>query len=223
MSLVLGIDEAGRGPVIGPLVLCGYLIESKNIRKLREIGVKDSKLLTPARRSELEKKLKKLAEDYLLITVSAKEIDKLRSVDNLNRIEIHHMKQILSLMNPSKAIVDAIEANTKAFKKKLAGHEPNGMKLVAENYADKKYPVVGAASILAKTERDRVVRSIKKQAGVEFGSGYPSDPLTVDFLKNWIDSNNSFPDYVRSSWITAQLLLEQKQQKNVSNFIGNDN
>ena len=67
MSLICGIDEAGRGPVIGPLVICGVLISEKDLPKLKALDPKDSKLLTPKKRSELEKKIKRVVKDYKII------------------------------------------------------------------------------------------------------------------------------------------------------------
>ena len=204
------------GCVIGPLVICGYLIEEKNAKKLRSIGVKDSKLLTAKKRESLREKLEKISDDFILLKVSAREIDKLRTVSNLNKIEIERMQHIIKLLQPDRAIVDAIEANTKKFHQKLMA-KLDGTHVIAENFADKKYAVVGAASILAKVHRDAEIEELNKK--YDIGSGYTSDPRTISFLKDWAKKNKDFPDFVRKSWITIQLILEEKEQKNMMDFV----
>lgn len=219
MKTVLGIDEAGRGPVIGPLVICGYLVKEEKIRELRELGVKDSKQLTPEKREELAPKLKKIAEDFVVLSISPQEIDILRSKTNLNKIEIKRMQQMIELLCPGKAVIDAPEANTKKFREKvLYKLKHTGFELVAENFADKKYPEVGAASIIAKVHRDAEISKLHKEYGF-FGSGYTSDERTIAFLKNWLQDNKDFPDIVRKSWITATLMKKEKEQSKIMSFI----
>src|SRR3990167_7979707 len=82
---ILGIDEAGRGPVIGSLFMCGYLIEEKKVPELRKIGVKDSKLLSRSRREQIFEKIKTLSDDFVILKTSAKEIDQLRTVRSEER------------------------------------------------------------------------------------------------------------------------------------------
>ena len=212
---ILGIDEAGRGCVIGPLVMCGYLIDESKLKELKKMGVKDSKLLTAKKRSEIKEKIEKIADDFILLKVSAREIDKLRNISNLNKVEIERMQHIINLLRPDKAIVDAIEANTKKFHQKLIARL-NGTEVIAENFADKKYPIVGAASILAKVHRDAEIEELNKR--YDFGSGYTSDPRTISFLKNWAKRNKDFPDFVRKSWITIQLILEEKEQRKIGHY-----
>ena len=212
---ILAIDEAGRGPCIGPMVMCGYLIDEKHVKELRKIGVKDSKLLTAAKREELFPKLEKMAKDYALLQATAADIDKLRSVSNLNKYEIKRMLELVEFFNPDKIIIDALE-HEESFYKKIVDRV-NGITLIAENFADKKYPEVGAASILAKVTRDREIEKLHKLHG-NFGSGYPADPLTIDFLKNWIKRNKDFPDCVRKSWMTVKMLKMEKEQKTLSQW-----
>ncbi len=209
---ILGIDEAGRGCIIGPLVMCGYLIDESKIKELKTVGVKDSKLLSDKKRKDIAKKIEKMADDFLLLKVSAKEIDSLRSISNLNKIEIERMQHIIRLFQPDRAIVDAIEANEKKFHQKLVS-KLDGTHVVAENFADKNYPVVSAASILAKVHRDAEIEELNKK--YDIGSGYTSDPKTIDFLKNWIKRNKDLPDFVRKSWITVQTIRSELQQRKI--------
>ena len=197
--------------------MCGYLVDKKNVPKLKKLGVRDSKLLTTRKRELLAPKLKKLARDFILLKVTAEEIDKLRNVTNLNRLEIERMQQMIKMFEPDRVIIDALEANTKRFYSKIC----DGLKiksLVVENFADKNYLEVAAASILAKVHRDDEIKKLHKKYGF-FGTGYSSDERTIRFLKNWIKRNKEFPDFVRKSWVTAQFIKEEKEQSKLLDFL----
>lgn len=199
---VLGIDEAGRGSVLGPLVIAGVIVPEKMDIVLERMGVKDSKRLTPNRRTILSRKLKKMFE-YDLVVISAQDIDNMRADGiNLNEIERIGMEKILSNLNPEKAIVDAVDIKAERFQNKLANH--TGVNVVAEHKADDNYIEVSAASIIAKQERDAHIAEINKDyikmGGI--GSGYPSDPITKKFLTNF--TYDEMPDFVRKSWATVE-------------------
>jgi len=216
---ILGIDEAGRGPVVGSLYLCGYLIKEKKTPKLKKYGVKDSKMLTARKRLHILPKLKKLADDYVLLKVTPREIDKLRGITNLNKIEIARMQHIINLLNPDKVIIDSPEVNTKRFAEKIRSRlKDKSVPIVAENFADKKYPEVGAASIIAKVNRDKEIEKLHKKYGY-FGSGYTHDERTIAFLKDWMKMNKEFPDFIRKSWITAMLIKEESEQRKLIEFL----
>ena len=199
---VLGIDEAGRGSVLGPLVIAGVIVPEKMDIVLERMGVKDSKRLTPNRRTILSRKLKKMFE-YDLVVISAQDIDNLRADGiNLNEIERIGMEKILSNLNPEKAIVDAVDIKAERFQNKLAND--TGVNVVAEHKAADNYIEVSAASIIAKQERDAHIAEINKDyikmGGI--GSGYPSDPITKKFLTNF--TYDEMPDFVRKSWATVE-------------------
>ena len=224
MTLVLGIDESGRGPVIGPLVICGYMIEESKTAKLRALGARDSKLLSDEQRRRHEPKLKKMAKDFAFQITTAKEIDSLRKRKNLNKIEIEAMQRLINLLNPEKVIIDSPETNTKKFAEKMrSGLDNKELKIICENYADKNYPVVSAASILAKILRDNMVEKIKKEAGFDFGTGYSHDEQTTGFLKKLYAEQKAFPDWVRHSWITTKVIIRdhkaKRGQKKMNDFI----
>ena len=219
---VLGIDEAGRGPIIGPMVMCGYLVNESKIEDLKKLGVKDSKMLSPSRREYLFEKLTKLADDFIVVKLSAKKITELMNEKNLNKIEIGEMAKIIDLMDPDKVIIDSPEANTKKFADKIRAKLSNkDVVIVAENYADKKYPVVSAASIIAKVVRDREVKKIEKELGKPIGSGYPSDEVTMKYLEELISSGKD-SDYIRKKWITYKRLKNKYSQRKLSSFGDND-
>ena len=198
---ILGIDEAGRGSVLGPLVIAGVIIPEKMNKVLERMGVKDSKKLTPNRRVILSRKLKKMFE-YEVTVISARQIDEMRAEGiNLNDIEKNAMRDLIIKMNPEKAIVDAVDVKAERFQENLC--ESTGIDVTAEHKADDKYVQVSAASIIAKAERDAQISEINKEfikmGGI--GSGYPSDPKTKEFLTNY--TYDEMPDFVRRSWATV--------------------
>ena len=198
---ILGIDEAGRGSVLGPMVIAGVIIPEKMDRVLERMGVKDSKRLSPNRRTILSRKLKKMFE-YELVVISALEIDQMRADGiNLNDIEKNAMRDLIIRLNPQKAIVDAVDVKAERFQNSLC--ETTGIDVVAEHKADDKYIEVSAASIIAKAERDAQIAEINKDyikmGGI--GSGYPSDPTTKELLTNY--TYDEMPDFVRKSWATV--------------------
>lgn len=219
MKTVLGIDEAGRGAVVGPLIIAGAMFREQDLPKLKALEVRDSKELTPAKREELEGKIKDLAVDFVVVSISAHTIDELRSMKNLNRIEIDYMADIIKTMRPAKTIVDSPEANTEKIKNEILGKVGDlKTEVVSENYADKKYPAVSAASILAKVVRDKAVKGLEKRLGTEIGAGYPSDERTINFLKWALEKYNGYPEFIRKSWITSQRVKGEKEQKSLGQF-----
>lgn len=215
---ILGIDEAGRGCVAGPLVMCGYLVEEKSLSKLKSLGVKDSKMLTAKKREEMIPKLQSIAEDYVILSVGAEQIDELRTRSNLNKLEIERMQQLVNTLSPDKAIIDALESNEKRFLKKLKNGIKVNAEIISENFADKNYIEVGAASIIAKVHRDEEIQKLHKIYGY-FGSGYPSDPKTINFLKEWIKKKQELPSFVRKSWLTIQRIREELEQVKMNKFM----
>jgi len=223
MKIVLGIDEAGRGAVVGPLIIAGAMFHEKDLQKLKALEVRDSKELSRKKREELEEKIKELAVDFVVVSISASKIDEMRSIKNLNRIEIDYMADIIKTLRPDKVTVDSPEANTEKIKNEIIGKLGElKVEVVSENYADKKYPEVSAASILAKVVRDRSIKALEKKLNVEIGIGYPSDERTIKFLKEVLEKQKSFPEFVRKSWITSQRVKGEKNQKKLDHFFVKD-
>lgn len=218
MVKVCGIDEAGRGPVMGPLVLCGIIIDEKNESKLVDLGVKDSKLLTPNTRERLFEQIKKAVLDYHIIQVQPDEVDAYVTGEelNLNRLEAQKTAEIINKLSPDKVIVDCPSTNREEYVNYLKRFiEKKDIKIIAEHKADVNYPVVSAASILAKVTRDREIEKIKDKIGIDIGSGYPSDPITQKFLKeNWDKHHSLF----RKSWSTYKKFTEKTKQKGLKDF-----
>jgi len=197
---LIGIDEAGRGSVIGPLVVCGVVVEEERLKYLERLKLKDSKKISPKRRVVLSRKIKKIAECHP-IHISAADIDLLRSKDvNLNEIEKIAMRKIIGDSKPDVSFIDCIDVKPERFRNEIEKFQDN-LKVVAEHGADDKYAIVSAASIVAKVERDMEITKLRKKFS-EIGSGYPSDPKTISFLKNI--PYNELPDFVRRSWSTVE-------------------
>ncbi len=201
---ILGIDEAGRGSVLGPLVIAGVVIDKRKEAILDNMGVKDSKKLTPKRREVLARKLKKMFV-WDTVIYSAQDIDNLRAQGiNLNEIERKGMEELIAKLDFDEAIVDAVDVKPQRFQDRL--EQATGKKVRAEHKADDKYIEVSAASIIAKQARDEAIAEINKKfedvGGI--GSGYPSDPTTKEFLSNY--TYNEMPEFVRKSWSTVAKL-----------------
>ena len=199
--------------------MCGLLIKEEDIQDLVRLKVKDSKLLTKEIRESLFGKIKEVSQKYKLIITQPDEIDKAVGKHdglNLNRLEAQKSAEILNELNPNKAIIDAPSNNIINYKKYLMKFVENKeIEIILEHKADVNFPVVSAASILAKVTRDNEVEKIKKQIGIDFGSGYMSDPKTVEFLKNNFEN---YQDLFRKSWFPYQELINKKFQKNLSDF-----
>lgn len=217
MTLLCGIDEAGRGPVIGPLVSCGVLIDDKDEKKLARIGVKDSKLLLPKKREELFDKIIAIVKKYELVVLTPQDIDAaLMDPDtNLNWLEADATAEIINKLNPEKVIIDCPSNNIEEYREYIRKKLNVDCELVAEHKADLNHIVVGAASILAKVTRDRAIEEIKKKVGQDIGSGYPADPITQQFITA---NYKKYPEIFRKTWQTYKNLIAKKQQTGLSDF-----
>ncbi len=217
MVKILGIDEAGRGPVIGPLIIAGVLINKKDIIKLEKIGATDSKLVSQKQRELISAEVKKKF-DWKIIEVKPSEIDEAidGSVElNLNWLEARKCAEIINSFDVDEVYIDCPSPNIKAYTnylKKLLNKE---VKLIVEHKADVKYVVVGAASILAKVVREVEVKKIEKKVGESIGTGYPSNPICQEFLKNNWDK---YPNIFRKSWVTWKNHKIAKEQMKLGKF-----
>ena len=209
---IAGVDEAGRGPIIGPLVIAGVLLDERNLYQLMDLGVKDSKRLSPRRREELAAEIKELALKYHVAMLSPAEIDRVvetgKKLHKLNRLEAQTMAEVITILKPDVAYVDASDVLADRFKQHIAENLTFNVRIISEHKADAKYPIVSAASIIAKVERDKAISELREKYG-NLGSGYPADQKTIDFLKRWINRYKTYPDFVRKSWKTAKRLKNE--------------
>ncbi|MDI6819526.1 MAG: ribonuclease HII [Candidatus Hodarchaeaceae archaeon] len=202
------------GPVFGPMVLCGAMFEKKALDELKVAGVRDSKLLSPSKREALAKLIAKKALKIEVVELSPAEIDELRLVRkiNLNEVEAMNFARILDRLKPEIAYVDSADPDPKMFEGRIRRHMGGKPELVVENFADRKYPAVAAASIVAKVRRDQRVAELRQRYG-DFGSGYSSDPRTIRFLERWVREHGELPEFSRRSWETARRVGKQMKQK----------
>lgn len=199
------------------MVLAGVLIDESKEEDLKSIGVKDSKLLTPRKRYFLYGKIKKIVKAYKIVKAEPYEIDKLNHHGiNLNYLEALKAAEIINYLRPDRVYLDCPSPNIKAWKSDVYENlKHKKVELVVEHHADQKFPSVSAASILAKVIRDYEIKKIKEKIGVNFGSGYSSDPITREFLKHNIDK---YPEIFRKTWSTYKDQKESRKQKSLKDF-----
>ncbi len=213
---VAGIDEAGRGSLLGPLVIAGIMTDEDKLEELAKMGVTDSKLLSREKRAELEKYLKKVCK-YEIVKIMPHEIDSGKDVgNNLNLLEAMKMADIINRLNPDMVYIDSPGGISK-FVASVKRYMDTECKIVAEYKADLKYPIVGGASILAKQERDRDLKRIEKETGIQLGVGYPHDKRTINGVKENL-KNDKLKKHIRKSWSTWSRIVEEKEQKKISDW-----
>ena len=221
-ELIIGIDDAGRGPIIGPMILAGVLMTKEQEVILKDLGAKDSKQVLHPMRIKLAKDIKENSINYKVVKAFPSEIDEY--VDNkklnLNTLEARKAAEIINFLNDGKekikVILDCPSINTKTWRAKLLEFvsKKDNLEVVCEHKADVNYPSVSAASILAKVAREDEVEKIKeeyKKYG-NTGSGYPADPSTKEFLKKHgkeLENSGIF----RKTWATWKALFPEKGKK----------
>lgn len=212
--MICGIDEAGKGSVIGPMVIGG--VAGKNHNEFDSKGFADSKTLTVLRREKLYEEIVS-AFPTTTVVLTAAMIDELRSAMTMNEIVARSHARAIADLTPDTAYVDACDVNELRYAETLSGYLKGGVEIVSKHRADDIYPVVGAASIVAKVTRDRLISDLREEWG-DIGSGYPSDPTTISFLKSYIAENKAPPPIARASWKTISNLMAEISQKSLSEF-----
>jgi len=218
--LIAGVDEAGRGPCFGPMAISIAVMESEKEKELKAIGVKDSKQVLAAKRTKLEKEIKRAAKEFKTLIIEPLEINDLMARESLNEIEAMKIAELINGLKsaPEKIFIDSPDATAGRFEKRIRKYLHKGkihIKIIAENKADVNYVVAGAASILAKVARDREIEKMQKKFG-DFGSGYPADPKTQKFLREYVKEHKKLPPFSRIFWSTCTTALEgmnTEQQK----------
>ncbi|MHA1143393.1 MAG: ribonuclease HII [Candidatus Helarchaeota archaeon] len=215
---IAGIDEAGRGPVCGPMVMAIAGIDEEKIDILVELGVKDSKQIAKKKRKTIRNQLTRILE-YEIVIISPTEIDAAlnSSSSNLNWLEAEKSAEIARKLHkryPFKTLYldcpsNNVTAYTDFFKNSF---KIKNVKIIARHKADEIYTIVGAASILAKVLRDEEIEKFKKRTGIECGSGYSSDPKTIEFLKKHGDK---YPNFIRRTWSTYKRIQSTKKQRSL--------
>jgi ribonuclease HII len=209
---ICGIDEAGRGAVIGPMVIAGILVDQSRVGELIEAGVRDSKELTPGVRAELSKLIREIAERVELIVVEARLVDestRRSGAKGINELEARMIAEIINRLRPDAAFIDLPSTKYHDFRALIERYAGHKCSLILEHKADRKYPVVSAASIIAKHERDTLIKKLRAELG-DFGSGYPSDPKTRNFLLQALMRGDLRKEHIRLTWKTISKLAQRR-------------
>lgn len=211
--LVGGVDEAGRGSIIGPLVVAGVAIRESKISELRRLGVRDSKTLTPRARAKLFGEIVKVVDSICINKVEPEEVDGSVMLHELNRLEAKVMARVIDSIGADEVYLDCCDVNPARYRKCIEqrlNYRPK--RLYSLHHADSLHLAVSAASIIAKITRDQEIQEIRDKYGAEIGSGYPSDMTTMDFIRRWVAGNGKPPGFARKSWKPLRMMLEQMAQ-----------
>lgn len=190
--------------MLGPLVIAGVSLEKKNLKKLSALGVKDSKKLSSKSREQLYKKIITIVDDYYVAKIPPRSIDANVRKHCLNGLEAKYMAKVVSKLNPDVSYVDSCDVSPTRFGKEISALSDNH-KIKSYHYADSRFVVVSAASILAKVTRDKTIQKLRKLHNL--GSGYPSDSITVKFVTKYYKTNHIMPNFVRKSWKPVQRII----------------
>jgi ribonuclease HII len=212
--VICGVDEAGKGSVLGPMVIAAVGVSSEDV--FVDFEVADSKLLSPRVRERLYLIIRKRFR-VATVRIDAHEIDEIRMGMTMNACVARAHAQAIDKLSPSIAYVDACDVNAFRYADTVKSYLEQSCEIVSEHNADRTFKVVSAASIVAKVTRDRAITALSKKYG-EIGSGYPSDPVTIAFLSAYIDEHKCPPPIARKSWKTITAMLGKKQQSQLSHF-----
>lgn len=219
--MTCGIDEAGRGPVLGPLVVAG--VSAPEADGLVAMGVRDSKRLAPQKRDQLARLIQEAPDIQVAVRViSPESIDAEMQHATLNDIELARFAEVAAELDDADVIADAADVDADRFARRLAERLPTTWTVNASHGADDRHPEVAAASIIAKTTRDTAIRELgrrlERQLGRELGSGYPGDATTQAFLRNWVEVHGELPPGTRRSWKTSKRLMEAARSPRLDSF-----
>lgn len=206
-NIICGIDEAGRGSLLGPIIVAGVCVTKKSISEMVENGIKDSKLLSPKKREVLFGHVINVAESICVCRINIEDIDFHVFRNNLNLLEAEAMAITIRNMKSDKTYVDSCDVNPSRYQRTIKSFlKQNNTKLVSMHHADRLSVVVSGASIIAKVIRDSELSKIRIKYG-DVGSGYPSDKKTIKFVKEWFRQKNEIPPFARKSWKPAQMIV----------------
>jgi ribonuclease HII len=226
--IICGGDEAGRGAILGPLVISLVSVKKSSIASLTDAGVRDSKMLSPKKRGKLFNEISRIATDVRVDKIYPSEInDAMRNGISLNELEAVHFARLFDTIESDIEAVylDSPDVVAEKFgirfnmssskptrvmgvkSKRLEGEKR--IRIIAEHKADSTYPVVSAASIIAKVTRDREVKKLERALGIKIGSGYPSDNLTIEAIKKNMD-NAAMHENIRKYWQTMERIKQTR-------------
>jgi ribonuclease HII len=218
VRFVVGVDEAGRGAWIGPLVVGAVAVPPGDVPRLRAAGARDSKTLSPSRREAVYARIEALGETRS-IDLAPREIDRHVVHGGLNDLESRTFGEIVREFAPARAFVDACDTDAARFGRRVSEVAGPGVEVISRHRADSRFPLVGAASIVAKVRRDRAIAKLAEILGEEIGSGYPSDSRTVEFVTRYVRASGTRPDWLRESWATTQRIIPALPTRTLDEFV----
>ena len=206
----IGVDEAGRGPAIGPLVVCALSIPKEDAEILTELGVDDSKNLTRLKRESIHSKIIAISKsrgwEFSLILCDAERIDLWMETGTLNSLEVmafsDAISEIADYSSEYNIFLDACDVDAERFGRNVSAslrQKGSGWKISSKHRMDSEDVVTGAASIIAKVNRDWEMERLSQELGIDLGSGYPSDPKSNAAIQDLC--RKDFPaDCLRRKW-----------------------
>lgn len=203
--LICGVDEAGRGSMLGPLVIAGICMQEDRLDDLVDLGVRDSKRHSAASREYLYSSITEMADDYCIVHVPPRSVDASVRRRGLNNLEAKYMARVVSKLEPDVTYVDSCDVNPARFGERISSRLSRDCRIMSYHHADSTFVIVSAASILAKVVRDRAIGRLRRNHAV--GSGYPSDRNAVMFLRTYYAKNGTVPSFMRKSWKPVRRLL----------------
>lgn len=216
--LIGGVDEAGRGSIIGPLVIAGISIRQERIVDLHQIGVRDSKMLTAKARASLFAIVSEMVDSLCIYKIDCSVIDENVFSKGLNKLEGQTMAYVIDNIKADKVYVDSCDINPLRYKSYIESRLlTSKSKLYSMHHADKLNIVVSAASIIAKIVRDGEIQKIRN-THCNIGSGYPSDEKTMRFIRNWVSEYKCAPQFARKSWRPLRDMLQVVSNYEITQF-----
>jgi ribonuclease HII len=221
MEVRVGVDEAGKGPVLGSMFAAAVRVEGT---AALPDGVDDSKHVAPGRREALAAAMRD--DEGVAVGVAELSTDRIDDpATDMNTLTVAAQAEaVAAVARPGDAVLaDAGDTSEERFARRLADRV-DGVDVTAEHGADETHHVVGAASVVAKVERDAHVAALADAhpdlvaAHGSLGSGYPSDPTTRSFLESYVAENGTVPPFARSSWATCEDLLADAEQSGLEEF-----
>src|SRR3989454_8324620 len=181
--------------------------------------LRNRKKLSHERGEGLAPKIRKVCRHEVLV-IPASEIDAMRAKMSLNDFEAKLFATIIGRLKPEVAYVDSADVNEFDFRRSIATHLDFDLEIVSKHEADDLFPVVSAASILAKVTRDAEMRKIEEELGAKIGSGYSHDVETIAFLTKWLAEKGTLPPHAPASWDTSRRLLSAAAAPKLDEFGG---
>ncbi|MWG36791.1 ribonuclease HII [Halomarina oriensis] len=207
-----GVDEAGRGPVLGPMVAACV---AGPVAAL-PADVDDSKRVAPDRREEIASALG--AHPEFGVGVAHVTPERIDGDEDMNTLTVvAHARAIEDAEATGRGLLDACDADADRFARRVGDRVTAAVEVTAEHGADATNPLVGAASIVAKVDRDAVLAALSARFG-DVGSGYPSDPTTRQFLGEYVEEHGVLPSCARASWKTSEDALAAAEQSRLDGF-----